>query len=106
MQQTCKLYYQLDKYSKFSRGRFSTDFAVQTTAREAHDRDYQVSIVQDACAANSIEEHHNTLQLLGNFAQWWIVIILNNVEAIITHPHRQHMGLGHRLPLFLLSLLQ
>ena len=45
----------------------STDFAVQTTAREAHDRDYQVSIVQDACAANSIEEHHNTLQLLAKF---------------------------------------
>jgi nicotinamidase-related amidase len=45
----------------------STDFAVQTTAREAHDRDYRVSIVQDACAANSIEEHHNTIQLLEKF---------------------------------------
>ena len=45
----------------------STDFAVQTTAREAHDRDYQVSIVQDACAANSIEEHRNTIQLLEKF---------------------------------------
>ena len=45
----------------------STDFAVQTTAREAHDRDYRVSIVQDACAANSIEEHRNTIQLLEKF---------------------------------------
>jgi nicotinamidase-related amidase len=45
----------------------STDFAVQTTAREAHDRDYRVSIVKDACAANSIEEHCNTLQLLSKF---------------------------------------
>ena len=46
----------------------STDFAVQTTAREAHDRDYRVSIVQDACAANSVEEHHNTIQLLEKFS--------------------------------------
>lgn len=45
----------------------STDFAVQTTAREAHDRDYRVSIVQDACAANSTEDHRNTLQLLEKF---------------------------------------
>ena len=45
----------------------STDFAVQTTAREAHDRDYRVIIVQDACAANSVEEHNNTIQLLGKF---------------------------------------
>lgn len=46
----------------------STDFAIQTTAREAHDRDYYVSIVQDACAANSIDEHHNTIQLLEKFS--------------------------------------
>lgn len=46
----------------------STDFAVQTTAREAHDRDYGVTIIQDACAGNSLEEHRNTLQLLGKFS--------------------------------------
>ena len=46
----------------------STDFAVQSTAREAHDRDYGVTIVQDACAGNSFEEHHNTLKLLGKFS--------------------------------------
>lgn len=46
----------------------STDFAIQTTAREAHDRDYQVSIIQDACAANSIDEHENTIQLLQKFS--------------------------------------
>jgi nicotinamidase-related amidase len=45
----------------------STDFAVQTAARDAHDRDYRVSIVEDACAANSIEEHRNTIQLLEKF---------------------------------------
>jgi len=47
----------------------STDFAVQMTAREAHDRDYQVSIVQDACAANSLEDHHNTIKLLEKFTK-------------------------------------
>jgi nicotinamidase-related amidase len=46
----------------------STDFAIQTTAREAHDRDYYVSIIQDACAANSIDEHRNTIQLLEKFS--------------------------------------
>ncbi len=45
----------------------STDFAVQTIAREAHDRDYRISIIQDACAANSIEEHKNTIHLLEKF---------------------------------------
>lgn len=47
----------------------STDFAVQTIAREAHDRDYQVSIVQDACAANSVEDHQNTIKLLEKFTK-------------------------------------
>jgi nicotinamidase-related amidase len=47
----------------------STDFAVQTIAREAHDRDYQVSVIQDACAASHREEHRNTLQLLEKFTK-------------------------------------
>ena len=47
----------------------STDFAVQTIAREAHDRDYQVSIVQDVCAANSLEDHQNTIKLLEKFTK-------------------------------------
>lgn len=42
----------------------STDMAVQTTAREAHDRDYAVTIVADACGAASLEVHENTLKLL------------------------------------------
>lgn len=40
----------------------STDMAVQTTAREAHDRDYRVSIVSDACGADSMESHLFTLK--------------------------------------------
>lgn len=47
----------------------STDFAVQTIAREAHDRDYSVSIIQDACAANTKEDHQNTIHLLEKFTR-------------------------------------
>lgn len=46
----------------------STDMAVQTTAREAHDRDYKVTIVSDACCASSLETHENTLKLLQKIA--------------------------------------
>lgn len=42
----------------------STDMAVQTTAREAHDRDYKVIIVGDACCSGTIEAHEATLKLL------------------------------------------
>ena len=46
----------------------STDMAVQTTAREAHDRDYQVTLVSDACGASSEELHQNSLKLLERIA--------------------------------------
>ncbi len=47
----------------------STDLAVQTTAREAHDRDYQVTLISDACGAGSLESHQFTLKELGSIAQ-------------------------------------
>lgn len=46
----------------------STDMAVQTTAREAHDRDYKVIIVADACASGSAEIHESALKLLQRVA--------------------------------------
>lgn len=46
----------------------STDLAIQTTAREAHDRDYRVQIIADACGAASKEVHENTLKLLQRIA--------------------------------------
>lgn len=46
----------------------STDMAVQTTAREAHDHDYKVFVVADACAAASGEAHEMTLKLLQRIA--------------------------------------
>lgn len=42
----------------------STDMTVQTTAREAHDRDYKVVIIEDACGAMTKELHENTIKSL------------------------------------------
>jgi nicotinamidase-related amidase len=47
----------------------STAWAVQATARDAHDRDYQVVIVEDACAAASEEEHQESMKLLSQIAR-------------------------------------
>jgi ureidoacrylate peracid hydrolase len=46
----------------------STNNAVQATARDAHDRDYRVIILEDACGAKNKETHENTLMLLKDFA--------------------------------------
>ena len=46
----------------------STDMAVQTTARDAHDRDYLVSIVSDACGSGSMDSHLSTLKELKQIA--------------------------------------
>ena len=47
----------------------STDMAVQTTAREAHDRDYQVVIVSDACGAANTVLHEAAIHSLQRIAQ-------------------------------------
>lgn len=46
----------------------STDLTVQTTAREAHDRDYEVVIIEDACGAMTQEIHQNTIKSLARIA--------------------------------------
>lgn len=46
----------------------ATDLAVQTAARDAHDRGYRVRIVADCCAAASDEDHEDTLRLLRKLA--------------------------------------
>jgi nicotinamidase-related amidase len=43
----------------------STAWAVQSTVRDAHDRDYQVVVVEDACAASSEVEHQQSIGLLA-----------------------------------------
>ena len=46
----------------------STDMAVQLTAREAHDRDYEVIIVEDACATADKSLHQATVGGLERIA--------------------------------------
>ena len=46
----------------------STSWAVQAAAREAHDRDYQVTIIADACSAPSEEEHQISIRMLSKIA--------------------------------------
>ena len=47
----------------------ATDMAVQAAARDAHDRDYQVEIIGDCCAAASDEDNEQTLRMLGKIAK-------------------------------------
>ena len=46
----------------------STDLAVEATARDAHDRDYTVVVVEDCCAAASGLDHKNSLETMKKFA--------------------------------------
>lgn len=40
----------------------ATDLAVEAAARDAHDRDFAVTVVSDACAAATIEDHEESLR--------------------------------------------
>lgn len=46
----------------------ATDLAVEATARAAHDFDFNVMIVTDACAAANQEDHDKSLRVLPKFA--------------------------------------
>ena len=47
----------------------STAWAVQATARDAHDRDYEVVVVEDACAAATELEHREFIKLLSQIGR-------------------------------------
>jgi len=47
----------------------STQAVVQATVREGHDRDYQMVVLEDCCAAHSAEEHANSIQSLRRFCE-------------------------------------
>ena len=46
-------------------GGVATDIAVQSAAREAHDRDYRVVVLEDLCGAGSEDDHAQALRLLA-----------------------------------------
>lgn len=49
-------------------GGVSTAWALQAAVREAHDRDYRVVLVEDACAAATAEEHGRAIGQLSRLA--------------------------------------
>ncbi len=46
----------------------ATDMAVQAAARDAHDRDMEVEIIRDCCAAATQEDHDQSLRMLGKIS--------------------------------------
>lgn len=46
----------------------ATDLAVQSAARDAHDRDYGVTVLSDCCAATSDTDHDSSLTTLRKIA--------------------------------------
>ncbi|GAA4341436.1 cysteine hydrolase [Pigmentiphaga soli] len=47
----------------------STQAVVQATVRDAHDRDYDVVVLEDCCAAHSAQEHQNSIGSIGRFCR-------------------------------------
>lgn len=47
----------------------STQAVVQATVRDAHDRDYEVVVIEDGCCAHSEEEHRNSMQSIARFCK-------------------------------------
>jgi biuret amidohydrolase len=47
----------------------STTWAVQAAARDAHDRDYQVVVVEDLCIASTPAEHEASMAVLRRIAK-------------------------------------
>ena len=45
----------------------STQAVVQATVRDGHDRDYEMIVLEDCCAAHSEAEHANSIGSLGRF---------------------------------------
>ncbi len=58
----------------------SSTLAVQSTVRDAHDRDYRVSVLEDACAATTEEVHRASMDMLRIIAE------ITTVDGIVNEP--------------------
>jgi nicotinamidase-related amidase len=47
----------------------STQAVVQAAVRDAHDRDYEVVVLEDCCAAHSAQEHANSIDSIRRFCR-------------------------------------
>jgi nicotinamidase-related amidase len=59
----------------------STTAVVQAAVRDAHDRDYVCSVIEDGCAAASSDEHRQSIEILKRFAT-----ITNSEEVVFSAP--------------------
>lgn len=57
----------------------STTWAVQATARDAHDRDYEVLILEEACASATKEEHNYSIGVLKRISR---IITMDELERL------------------------
>jgi nicotinamidase-related amidase len=57
----------------------SSTWAVQAAARDAHDRDYKVLVLEPACAAASEEEHQLSMRQLATIAD---IVTLDQLAAL------------------------
>ncbi len=55
----------------------ATDLAVQTTARELHDLDFKITIVEDCCAAASDDDHNFTISTINKISE---ILKISEVE--------------------------
>ncbi len=56
----------------------STEVAVNSCARDAHDRGYLVNVISDCCASGNIENHNATLKMLA-----YMTNVITSAEIII-----------------------
>jgi nicotinamidase-related amidase len=54
----------------------ATDLVVESTARDAHDRDYEVFVFQDCCIAANIQDHTNSLETMKKIGK---IITIENL---------------------------
>ncbi len=60
----------------------ATDLAVQSAARDGHDRDFTVIVAEDACAAAAEVDHQNSLVVLSKIATVQAVsLLVTEVES-------------------------
>ncbi|WP_323990921.1 isochorismatase family cysteine hydrolase [Nguyenibacter sp. L1] len=68
-----------NKISRLIVAGVSSTWAVQSTVRDAHDRDYDILVLEDACAAATEEEHKTSMGDLGVISS---IIKIENVSAL------------------------
>ena len=47
----------------------STQAVVQAAVRDGHDRDFEMVVIEDGCAAHSAEEHKNSMASIARFCR-------------------------------------